>query len=92
MSNTHENEPIEETTAKNLLLKELAWRALRYDQIDIRSGKGKVIEFITKSLSHDPDIDPKTYIVRGAARFTDNSGELARSTIKELNFKITLMD
>ena len=87
-----DGEPIEETAAKTLLLKELAWRALRYDQIDIRSGRGKVIEFITKSLDYDPDSDPNSYIVRGAARFTDHSGELARATIRELNFRITLMD
>jgi hypothetical protein len=85
-------EPIEQAAAINILLKDISWRVLKFDQTTLKTGRGKSVEYITKHLEHDPDSDPNSYIVRGAARFTDNSGELARVTIKSLDFKITVLD
>jgi hypothetical protein len=54
-------QPIEVEAANNILLKDIAWRVLKFDQITLKTGKGRTIEYVTKSLEYQRDSDPNSY-------------------------------
>jgi hypothetical protein len=85
-------ESIDEMAGKDALLKELAWKMVKYDQIELEIGKKKYVAYVTKSVDFDPDIDPKSYIVRGLVRYQDFNCDPRRTIIKNLDFKITLVE
>jgi hypothetical protein len=89
---TKTGESIDEMAGKDALLKELAWKMVKYDQIELKTGKQKYTAYVTNTVDFDPDTDPKSYIVRGLVRYQDFSCDPHRTVIKQLDFKITMMD